>query len=43
MLAPSIKAREVACVNTKDEWMDPIKVYLKNETLFEDKRQVKKI
>ena len=43
MLALSIKVGEVTCVNTKDGWMDPIKVYLKNETFLEDKRQVEKI
>ena len=31
------------CVNKKESWMDPIKVYLKNEILPEDRKQAEKI
>ena len=30
------------CVNKKDNWIDPIKGYLKNAALLMDKRQVEK-
>ena len=43
MLPPLIKVGEVACVDTKDGWMDPIKAYLKNETFPKDKRYAEKI
>ena len=31
------------CIDKKESWMDPIKAYLKNKVLSEDRRQAKKI
>ena len=43
MLALSIERKKSMCVDEKESRMDPIKAYLKNETLLEDKREVEKI
>ena len=43
MLALLIERSESMCVNKKDNWMDSIKEYLKNEAFPEDKRQFEKI
>ena len=43
MLTPSIEKNDSMCVDKKEEWMDPIKVYLKNKTFLKEKRQAKKV
>ena len=43
MLEPSIERNKSMCVNEKENWMDLIKAYLKNQTFPKDKKEVGKI
>ena len=43
MLTLLVERNDFTCIDEKEEQMDPIKAYLKNETLSEDKRQVEKV
>ena len=43
MLSPSIEKNDSMCIDEKKSWMDPIEMYLKNQTLSKNKRQAKKI
>ena len=43
MLAPSIKGNESIYVDEKESQINPIKAYLKNQTLLEYGKEAKKI
>ena len=42
MLAPTIDNNKSMCVEAKVSWVDPIKYYLRNGTLSEDKKAADK-
>ena len=43
MLAPLIEKSDSMCIDKKEGWVDPIKAYLKSETLPKDRKLAEKI
>ena len=43
MLTPSIEINDFMYIDKTEEWMEPIKTYLKNRTLPVDRRQVENV